>query len=382
MHPTLTRTTAQRPPDARGRGSRRPSPERRTLDVAAPAAATSPTGVLGPARSRPSRTTSRRCASTSSRSSANRPLDEIDVPLVEAFIYAKLDEGKAPKSIRNYLGLLHSIFDHGVKRGWCESNPVALVEKPRARPRSRHPLPHPRRARGVLAASPDDAARPDRPPRLPDRGDDRDAPRRGRRPPLAGHRLARPADPRPPQLHPRRVRHAEVTPLEPRRPARRPARRRARAHYERTVATQATPTSSSPTPNSAASSTPRSSASASSPALRRAGRAAGPLPRPAPHLRHPDGRRRRAAAGDPGVAGPLRLPHDADLRRLRPRPESGRPLRRASLRSRRRLTRLGRRIRSSSDSEAGRRSPMSVLSRGRRACGGLLDCSQAPTHLS
>ena len=58
-------------------------------------------------------------------------LTEIDLPIVEAFIYSKLDEGKAPKSIRNYLGLLHSVFAHGIKRGWCESNPVASVDKPR-----------------------------------------------------------------------------------------------------------------------------------------------------------------------------------------------------------------------------------------------------------
>ena len=99
-------------------------------------AGSSPNDRSSVGRSRPSRTTSRRSASTSSRSSASRPLGEIDVPLVEAFIYAKLDEGKAPKSIRNYLGLLHSILAYGVKRGWCESNPVALVEKPRVAPRS------------------------------------------------------------------------------------------------------------------------------------------------------------------------------------------------------------------------------------------------------
>jgi integrase len=51
--------------------------------------------------------------------------------MVEAFVWRKLDEGRAPKSIRNYLGLLHSIFDHGMKRGWCRSNPAAMVEKPR-----------------------------------------------------------------------------------------------------------------------------------------------------------------------------------------------------------------------------------------------------------
>jgi integrase len=59
-------------------------------------------------------------------------ISEIDLPVVESFISTKLDEGKAPKSIRNYLGLLHSILDYGVKRGWCPTNPVALVEKPHA----------------------------------------------------------------------------------------------------------------------------------------------------------------------------------------------------------------------------------------------------------
>ena len=60
-----------------------------------------------------------------------RPLCEIDVAMVEAFIYAKLNEGKAPKSIHNYLGLLHSIFNYAIKRGLSESNPAALVETPR-----------------------------------------------------------------------------------------------------------------------------------------------------------------------------------------------------------------------------------------------------------
>ena len=58
-------------------------------------------------------------------------LSEIDVPMIEEFILVKLEEGKAPKSVRNFVGLLHSILGHGVKRGWCETNPAALVEKPR-----------------------------------------------------------------------------------------------------------------------------------------------------------------------------------------------------------------------------------------------------------
>ena len=60
-----------------------------------------------------------------------RPLEAIDVSLVEEFIFTELERGKAPKSVRNYLGLLHSILAYGMKRGWCEGNPVALVEKPR-----------------------------------------------------------------------------------------------------------------------------------------------------------------------------------------------------------------------------------------------------------
>lgn len=62
---------------------------------------------------------------------ANRPLEQIDVELVEAFIAAKRDEGKAVKSVLNYLGLLHAIFSQAVKREWCARNPVALADKPR-----------------------------------------------------------------------------------------------------------------------------------------------------------------------------------------------------------------------------------------------------------
>jgi integrase len=60
-----------------------------------------------------------------------RSLDEIDVDLVETFIAAKRQEGKAIKSIRNFLGLLHAIFALAMKRGWCTANPVAAVDKPR-----------------------------------------------------------------------------------------------------------------------------------------------------------------------------------------------------------------------------------------------------------
>ncbi|CAN5220264.1 site-specific integrase [soil metagenome] len=60
-------------------------------------------------------------------------LDEIDVDLVESFIRARRAEGKAIKSIRNYLGLLQAIFALALKRGWCTTNPVAAIDKPRNR---------------------------------------------------------------------------------------------------------------------------------------------------------------------------------------------------------------------------------------------------------
>jgi integrase len=58
-------------------------------------------------------------------------LEAMTIELIEEFIAAKRQEGKAVKSILNYLGLLHAMFAFAVRRGWCTRNPVALVEKPR-----------------------------------------------------------------------------------------------------------------------------------------------------------------------------------------------------------------------------------------------------------
>jgi integrase len=65
----------------------------------------------------------------------DRSLERIDVQFVEALVAAKQREGKAPKSISNYVGLLYSIFAYAEKRGWARSNPVALADKPRTEPR-------------------------------------------------------------------------------------------------------------------------------------------------------------------------------------------------------------------------------------------------------
>jgi hypothetical protein len=34
-----------------------------------------------------------------------------------------LTAGQSVKSTRNYLGLLHGIFDHTIRQGWASANP-------------------------------------------------------------------------------------------------------------------------------------------------------------------------------------------------------------------------------------------------------------------
>ena len=60
-----------------------------------------------------------------------KPLHRVEARDVEAFIAAKRREGRAPKSVLNYVGLLHSIFEFGQRRGWASTNPCKLVDKPR-----------------------------------------------------------------------------------------------------------------------------------------------------------------------------------------------------------------------------------------------------------
>jgi integrase len=85
-----------------------------------------------------------------------RTLEQIEPPLVEDFVVAKREQGLAIKSIRNYLGFLQAIFALGVRRGWCSSNPVVAIDKPRDRrePEIRHLSVAELEA--VLAATPDD----------------------------------------------------------------------------------------------------------------------------------------------------------------------------------------------------------------------------------
>ena len=63
---------------------------------------------------------------------ADRRASQIGRREIESFIAAKRAEGKAVKSILNYLGFLHSIYAFAERRGLVAANPVRLVDKPRA----------------------------------------------------------------------------------------------------------------------------------------------------------------------------------------------------------------------------------------------------------
>ncbi len=58
------------------------------------------------------------------------PVDRITKTEIERFIEAKLRAGQSVKSVRNYLGLLHTIPDFSHRQGWVTNNPCKLVEKP------------------------------------------------------------------------------------------------------------------------------------------------------------------------------------------------------------------------------------------------------------
>jgi integrase len=83
-------------------------------------------------------------------------LEAVTIELIENFIAAKRHEGKAVKSILNYLGLLHAMFAFGVRRGWCTRNPVALVEKPRGRRNIHIRFLDVQELEGLLEATPTD----------------------------------------------------------------------------------------------------------------------------------------------------------------------------------------------------------------------------------
>jgi integrase len=86
----------------------------------------------------------------------DRPLDRIDVQAVERFIAAERRDGKAAKSIRNYLGVLHSIFELSIEKGWARENPVKRAAKPEGTGNTEIRFLTIEEVEAVLVAVPDD----------------------------------------------------------------------------------------------------------------------------------------------------------------------------------------------------------------------------------
>jgi integrase len=60
---------------------------------------------------------------------AAQELDRIEPREIERYIAVKLGT-LAPKTVRNHLNTMHSVFDIGMRLGWCVSNPVKLADRP------------------------------------------------------------------------------------------------------------------------------------------------------------------------------------------------------------------------------------------------------------
>jgi integrase len=60
----------------------------------------------------------------------NRPIDRIDEDDITRLMARLRSDGKAPKTIKNIVSTLHSIFDLALRRRWIPVNPCRLVDKP------------------------------------------------------------------------------------------------------------------------------------------------------------------------------------------------------------------------------------------------------------
>lgn len=62
-----------------------------------------------------------------------KPVDRVTSGDVETIAAAMLDAGLAPKTVRNVITFLHSVFEHAIDRGWTAQNPVRRASRPKRR---------------------------------------------------------------------------------------------------------------------------------------------------------------------------------------------------------------------------------------------------------
>jgi integrase len=61
------------------------------------------------------------------------PVERVTRSQVEALADAMLASGLSPKTVRNVLSFLYSVFEEARRRGWARENPVRAAAKPRRR---------------------------------------------------------------------------------------------------------------------------------------------------------------------------------------------------------------------------------------------------------
>ncbi|MGI8863668.1 MAG: tyrosine-type recombinase/integrase [Solirubrobacteraceae bacterium] len=60
-------------------------------------------------------------------------VDAVSTTQVEGLITSLLRDGRSPKTARNLISFLYSIFEHAIANGWCRENPVRRAARPKRR---------------------------------------------------------------------------------------------------------------------------------------------------------------------------------------------------------------------------------------------------------
>jgi hypothetical protein len=78
----------------------------------------------------------------------SKPVSEVKTAHIEALASSMLDRALAPKTVRNVMTFLHSIFEHAIDRRLMRENPVRRATRPgRRRQGDANPDLHPSRSR-------------------------------------------------------------------------------------------------------------------------------------------------------------------------------------------------------------------------------------------
>ena len=61
------------------------------------------------------------------------PLEKVSTEPIETLASGLLRSGRSPKTVRNLLTFLYSVFEYAIANGWCHENPVRRAARPKRR---------------------------------------------------------------------------------------------------------------------------------------------------------------------------------------------------------------------------------------------------------